>query len=238
MFKIVDTIDAIELERDFLESHANERGRLATLWIGLNNLAATISKSEKRLAPDTENVVGGFGNLPGLRPGERGTLECCCHWYALSASSFVQLFAWLNVKQKDTNNTPLNELITEQVRRQIKDYVKAVLPDVLVFRNKIAAHYALTDPRKDDNSVLLSASTMDPIGWSRGRLICGSPGGGFVVTRSRKDPETGQRVTQDSSALSSWTPTEVHEQLSKRYSFRSTHDDEAVGEPTPPTNPA
>lgn len=217
--KIVDEVDSIELSADFLECHSNERGRLATLWIGLNNLAATIRKSEERLAPAIEDAVGAFGNLPELLPGERGMLECCCHWYALSACSFVQLFGWLNIRAQDSIGTPLAELVTPQVKEKIKDYVKAVLPEVVIFRNKIAAHYALTDPLRDDNSALLSASTMDPIGWHRGRMSCGSPGGKGILTRSRINPETGERISHDSSALASWIPTEIHEQLSTRYRF-------------------
>jgi hypothetical protein len=90
-----------------------------------------------------------------------------------------------------------------------KEYIKSVdeIRDVVTWRNKVAAHFAITDPHEEDNPMTLETSIMYPVSYDAGRFRVGSwvPG------------VTYQDGTKHESEIPPWSLTEVHEKVSARY---------------------
>ena len=89
---------------------------------------------------------------------------------------------------------------------QAKAYVKSVMPRLLNYRHKVAAHLAITDPRKDNEADLI-ASVMTHIIYVRGRFCAAS------LTPIVKNNNNEIKVSKDIS----WSLTLAHERLVKRY---------------------
>ena len=90
----------------------------------------------------------------GLVDGQPlGFLSCACQSYAVSAGDHAQLVGWLSTDRPEA----------------AKQYTNRVLPRLLQYRNKVAAPFALTDPRRD-NEADLAASVMTQVVYARGRL--------------------------------------------------------------------
>ena len=81
-------------------------------------------------------------------------------------------------------------------------YIKRIAPDVLKWRNKIAAHRAATDPRSDSLSMLMY-STMPTVTYESPYYRIG----GLTITM-------GDGIVSDFQA---WSLTERYEELVPRY---------------------
>ena len=81
------------------------------------------------------------------------------------------------------------------------------MPRILNYRNKIAAHYAIVEPRGDDNEADLLTSIMTQIVYARGRLCAAA----LLPRLSGKEKEI--TVSKDYS----WSLTLAHERLVNRY---------------------
>lgn len=120
-----------------------------------------------------------------------GALSCLFQWYAVSACNYAQLVGWLHTKDP----------------KAAKQYVKRVMPTVLGYRNKVAAHLAITSPRAEDNVADLAASLLTQIAYGEGRLLAGA---------IRQRVPDGQELIGPTRNLS-WSLTGVHTALKKRY---------------------
>ena len=69
------------------------------------------------------------GNAPPLKGVPQGLIACSFHWYATSACNLVRLVGWLG---------------QEQNSKKADAYVGRVIPNVRIWRNKVAAHFAIT----------------------------------------------------------------------------------------------
>ena len=100
--------------------------------------------------------------------------------------NYAQLVGWL---------TTLNT-------QGAKDYVARVMPRLQNYRNKLAAHFARTDPRRD-NEADMAASLLTQVVYVKGRLLAGA------LTPVLED--TG--VTTDCS----WSLTVAHQGFRRRF---------------------
>ena len=114
-----------------------------------------------------------------------GLLSCAFQWYAVSACNYAQLVGWLVTR--DTGAA--------------KEYVRKVMPRLLDYRNKVAAHFAITDPRRDNEADLV-ASVMTN-NYVRGRLCAAA------LTPVIKNDSQEITVSKDIS----WSLTLAHEHL-------------------------
>jgi hypothetical protein len=89
-----------------------------------------------------------------------------------------------------------------------KEYVKRVAPRVLNYRNKVAAHFAITQPYTTDNEADQAASIMTNIIYAHGRL--------FAAALTPVVVGDGKHEIQVSQDLS-WSLTLAHEKLVNRY---------------------
>lgn len=119
-----------------------------------------------------------------------GRLSCQFQWYAVSAYNYAQLVGWL--VYGDT--------------AQAKTYVNRVMPNIAKYRNKVAAHFAITDPRKDDNVATLSASVMTYIVYAKGHFYAGSV-----------SPKTVETQEIEKSNIPAWSLTLAHQELNERF---------------------
>jgi hypothetical protein len=186
---ILDTVEPIELTD--AEEHFDARMALARLSEGLFWVYRTVSEVERqtRLQASKDNtevdVVGGV-----LENKPLGLLSCAFQWYAVSACNYAQLVGFLATGKPD----------------DAKAYMRRVLPRISLYRNKVAAHFAMADPRRD-NEADLAASVMTHIVYARGRLCAAA------LTPVVKGATTEVVVSRDYS----WSLTLAHERLTPRY---------------------
>ncbi len=188
---ILDFIDKLELPDTEVENHYDARMALARLGEGLFWIHQEVTKIEielrKEAAKDNTQVAIAGGMLENQ---PFGLLSCAFQWYAVSACNYAQLIGWLATR--DTNSA--------------KKYVKKVMPRLLNYRNKVAAHFAITDPLRD-NEADLAASVMTHIIYVRGRLCAAA------ITPVLKN--NGQEITVSKDF--SWSLSLAHERLVPRY---------------------
>ncbi len=110
-----------------------------------------------------------------------GILTCHFHWFANSLVNylrFVGLIELLNEKNWTFKDVSAHKNI---VKDHCGSYVLSVIPDILHWRNKVSAHFSVTDPRNDDNiadftySVMHQVSFMIPH-YETGRINFGTDG--------------------------------------------------------------
>jgi len=188
---ILDYIDNLELSSDLAKEHYESRMALARLGEGLFWLHREVGKIELQMRKEAVKddvqlaITGGI-----LDDKPIGLLSCMFQWYAISACNYAQLIGWLITQ--DTNKA--------------KKYVKEMIPRILSYRNKIAAHYAIAEPRGDNEADLI-ASIMTQIVYAHGRLCAAS------LLPILDGDEKEITVSKDYS----WSLTLAHERLTKRY---------------------
>ena len=190
---ILDYIEGLELpdegqstqERSALD--ALRRLRVGLTWL-YRNVAELEATARARAAP--ENVA--FTLVGGVMEGmPMETVACAFQWYAVSACNYVQLVGWLSTKETEA----------------AKAYVKRVLPDLVLYRNKVAAHFSLADPRKEDNVADLLASVLTRVVFLQGYFLVNAE----LPTIGTEDGD----VTPEHRL--SWAFTAQHRSLARRY---------------------
>ena len=135
-----------------------------------------------------------MGNSPELTGIPKGLLTCAFHWYAISACQYVRTVGAIANRHDNTLPRPL-------------DYVKAVIPEVLAFRDKVAAHFAWTTKHKQDSDAERLASIIPSLTFDDDSFFIGSLEIG--IKRSGK--------TTDSREIQPWSITKTHKRMCKRY---------------------
>lgn len=164
---------------------------LARLGEGLFWVYRTVGELERqaRLEAAPEDIrLAVAGGILESKP--MGLLSCAFQWYAVSACNYAQLVGWLATRNPEA----------------AKAYLKKVLPRLSQYRNKVAAHFALADPRRD-NEADLAASVMTHVVYAQGRLCAAA------LTQVVKDGATEIVASRDLS----WSLTLAHERLIPRY---------------------
>ena len=188
---ILDYTDHLELDVSQEMAHHHSLMALGRLAEGLSWLSREVAAIEREgqaeAAPDNTliAIVGGILDNKPL-----GLLSCAFQWYAVSACNYAQLVGFL----------------ATQDPAAAKEYVKRVMPRLARYRNKVAAHYALANPSRD-NEADLAASVMTQVVYVHGRLCAAA----LTPVLSSAGQEI--RVTKDIS----WSLTLAHQRLTRRY---------------------
>ncbi len=188
---ILDHLENLVLPDEEADDHFDARMALARLAGGLYWLNQEVSQIEADLRKEgaVDDIIAGL--VGGVLDGKPLALwSCAFQWYAVSACNYAQLVGWLA-----TRDTAL-----------AKAYAKRVIPRLLNYRNKVAAHFAITDPRRD-NEADLAASVMTHVVYLHGRLCAAA-----LSTAVRSG---GQQVTISRDL--SWSLTLAHERIVPRY---------------------
>jgi hypothetical protein len=89
------------------------------------------------------------------------------NWYAVSLTSYLRLIALVDLMQK--KGWQSDDLADKSNKKIIKPYgdryVESVVPDIKRWRDKVAAHFAASDPRPEDTLATLELTIMNPIAF-------------------------------------------------------------------------
>jgi hypothetical protein len=134
------------------------------------------------------------------------------HWFSVSTINYVRLVGYLKGIQNGhikIEDSPLDKMKRQNIKEICNNYVKSikVLGPVEAYRNKVAAHFAITDPRSDDNFVTMNFSAINKTGLSDSKLV--SKAEINLVQNSN-----GDLIAED---ISIWSITKVFEELSPRF---------------------
>jgi hypothetical protein len=138
------------------------------------------------------------------------SIACHFHWFGNSICNLARLAGFIRAMhtgcftRADLNNSAKYKT----VKNEVDGYVDGVreLADVKVWRDKVGAHFAITDPRKTDNVATLDMSVIFPVTISKGRYFVGE----FQMTRRNS-------TWVFTSEIPSWSVTEVFEAIFPRY---------------------
>ncbi len=190
MEAILDYIDDIKVSGDVFNSPNNEYWELVCLKDGLEALYKQAVKFDeaavKAVNPDGKLQISLAGNVPALSHIPKALLTMIFHWYAISACQYVRVIGKIASKTD-------------------KEYIQQIIPDVLTFRNKVAAHYAwYSNPNdKRDNPAEKAISVMPKLSFETDsfHMMAFELGTKGYTTENLKP----------------WSIVKVHEQLKNRY---------------------
>jgi hypothetical protein len=192
----------------------NELTTLNYLSVGLLHLAHGVAKVEAPIREREQNSNEkrwGYGNLPDLPPGAVYMLPCLFHWFGVSVINYARLVGFLSglASNKFSRQDLEDKKVLETVNKHCKNYVDNIseLKEVKLWRDKVAAHFAITAPKKEDNIAMLDFSVMYPVGYADNRFRVN------VHTFTRTD-SVG---IEHQATLLPWSVTEVFEMMESRY---------------------
>ena len=187
----------------------NELATLNCLATGLEKLVQEVRVLEQPIQIYERNnrkknfFFGSGFNLP---IGAEQLLPCYFHWFGTSVCNYARLTGFLSgiATGVFSRNASLDTANYGLIKKHCDSYVDSIseLEPIKVWRNKVFAHFAMTDPRPKDNAALLDASVMSPIGYFDGRFRVG----GMVIGSSGADVE-----------MPPWSVTESFELLASRF---------------------
>jgi len=185
---ILDHIDNLELPDQLVRKHHNDLVQLRVLAEGLHYLNSMVTGI-------VEGARVAWAKNPNALPrnvAPQALIRCAFDWYAVSACNFIRLVGWLAHEADNTCPEP-------------HEYVKKVIPAVLTYRNKVAAHFAKASPGRDGAATLV-ASTLPSLSWINGIPTVGA----FRVTIRRQGHLTQSEDWQ-------WSLMQTHRELLPRY---------------------
>lgn len=201
---VIDKILEIQVDPN---RYNNECNALIHLRSGLLALYNSVKPLELSIN-EKHSGLSFFGHNPELIPDESYfMLPSIYHWFALSIVNYSRLVGYIVARDQGHVTDADLQLKPERVKikKACNAYIESLsdIKEVLKWRNKVAAHYALTDPRPDDNISTLEASIIYPVSFDDGRFRTGM----WIYSK-------GEGLD---SEIPSWSLTEIFELLSKRY---------------------
>jgi len=163
----LDYIDKIIVNLE--NSHTHNLDTLKYLGEGILFLANLIKKEEEILkkGPYTKSTffLGSSSNkfLPNV-----------FNWFSISVTSYCRTVKFLDIMQKNNWTTKDVFRNKQKIKDGCEEYIKKVVPEIYTWRNKIAAHYAITDPKKEDNEATLEYSLLTPVTWLNNHYCVGA----------------------------------------------------------------
>jgi len=188
-----------KISLDIRKPPVNNLHALNYLPIGLFSLAMDVMIAEGRKHNEHQGqfAVEMFSLIPPIVP-------CAFHWFSTSVVNYVRLIGLIDLLNKmgwssDDTIVPDNR---KAIRSHCTEYVKGVIPEIYEWRNKVSAHFAITDPYDNDNLGTLEESVMNSIAYVAPRYRAGA------LKFSTKG---------ETSTLPNWSVTETYERLIERY---------------------
>jgi hypothetical protein len=132
------------------------------------------------------------------------SIVCEFHWFANSIVNYARLVGFVEImgKQGWEIEHLSDKRIGTEVNEHCRRYVQRVMPDVYIWRNKVSAHFAATDPFSKDNWGTLQDSMIHPISYSRP----------YFFANSHSFSKGGEV-----SEIPEWSLTQTFEKLSSRF---------------------
>ncbi len=163
---------------------------------------------ERRCGPNKVTTFSFGLDFDGTRV-RLDVIACFFHWFGVSACNFVRLVGFIHgLERKLFTRADLEAKASfKTIKAAVDGYVNSVteLDNVLVWRNKVGAHFAMTDPYKDDNIATLDMSVIFPVTFENRYFV-----GGLTMGK-------GNQTAFHTSQLPRWSLTEVFEALVPRF---------------------
>ncbi len=195
---ILDNVEGFWVPSERFETLCNEYWALVCLKDGLQLLYGQTKAWEEKVAPRVELETGQkfvyMCSGSAMPPAPYTLLTNYFHWYAISVCQLVKTVGAIALKDGQTTARP-------------KSYAETVIPEVIPFRDKVAAHFAWATKNSQDNDAERLASIIPQVTFVNGRYVVG----GYQISR------TIAGKSSDSSEIRQWSLTEVHERISQRY---------------------
>ena len=195
---ILDHIDNIVVPGEVFWEPINEYWALICLRDGLEFLYHQAARCDelvkKQINPQDKLRFEGLGNLPEFNQIPKMLLTCAFHWYAISACQYVRTVGAIAHRQDNTKLIPL-------------EYVRKVIPEVLAFRDKVAAHFSWATQHSQDNDAERLASILPPLTFINDSFHVGA----FTIALR------GSGRTSTSKSIQPWSICKIHQQLRQRY---------------------
>lgn len=103
-------------------------------------------------------------------------IACWFSWYCVSLHNYLRLVALVELVNRE--HWSITDVSDPENSKKIKNhctkYVEEVIPEIHRWRNKIAAHFAITAPFNGDNQALLEFSAMNNITYSKPHFYAGA----------------------------------------------------------------
>jgi hypothetical protein len=206
---VLDHIDNISVPGNVFERPSNEFWALMCLQHGLEFLYHQAVKCDQvameGLGLQEGDEFGGIGNVPGLNRVPKTLLTCAFHWYAVTACNYAKVVGAIAHRQDSSRPLP-------------GPYVEKVMPEVVAFRDKVAAHFAWATRNSKDNEGERIASILPPLSFVGNSFEVGA----FVVGLGSHGKHTY------SQAIAQWSIRKVHERLRLRYWPQQKREDGAA----------
>ncbi len=170
-------------------------------YVGLKILADSVRELECAYVandPYAANVVFHMSSgVPDIVP-------CAFNWFSVTLVNYLRLVGLVELMNSNGwKSSALADPANRQaIKTHCKNYVKDAVPEVYLWRNKVAAHFAATDPFHDDNIGTLEQSIMNPVMYRYPYYYVG-------LAQWNKAGETSQ--------LPTWALTKVYEHLRTRF---------------------
>ncbi len=195
---VLDHIENISVPGDPFREPANEYWALICLRDGMELLYRQATRCDEavkqRVNPsDAAHFVGG-GNLPDFHQVPQSLLTCAFHWYAISACQYVRTVGAIAHRRDPGRPRP-------------DVYAQSVIPDVIAFRDKVAAHFAWSTQSNRDNDAERLVSILPPLTFVDDSFYVGE----LKATVRRSG------TVSDSGSIRPWSISKIHEQLRRRY---------------------
>jgi hypothetical protein len=174
-------------------------GALRSSCEGLTMLAHTVRDAERNLIasdPHAESVVlHAFPRVPSI-------ISCAFDWFSVTLVNYLKLVALIHLMNiRGWKSSSLNDRKKQdEIRKHCSSYAKRVAPEVSVWRDKVAAHFAATDPRSDNLGTVMQ-SVMSEVEFKYPYYYVG-----LLKFTSRTEK----------SALQTWALTKVYDDLRPR----------------------
>jgi hypothetical protein len=196
---VLDHLNGITL--DPVDPPFNNYQAFHSNYAGLKILADTVREHERQYAaadPYAEHVVlHAFTSVPPVVP-------CAFNWFTTTLVNYLPLVALVDLMA--TRKWKSVALVDPRNHRDVKthctDFVRKAVPEVYRWRNKVAAHFAATDPFRDDNLGTIEQSIMNPVSYRYPHYYVGS---------------WQLNAQGQTSALPEWALTKVYEDLGPRF---------------------
>jgi hypothetical protein len=192
--------------------HFNELRTLQTLTRGLHQLYRMVKfrelEFERRCGPNRITMTSFGIDFDGTRD-RLDIIACFFHWFGVSVCNFTRLVGFIHgLEHKLFTRADLEAKASfKTIKTAVDGYGNSVteLEKVLVWRNKVGAHFAITDPYKDDNIATLDMSVIFPVTFENRYFV-----GGLTMGK-------GNPTAVHTSQLPCWSLTEVFESLVPRF---------------------
>lgn len=116
------------------------------------------------------------GTFSPFSSGFPPTLGSAFNWYSISLTNYLRLIALVDLMQR--NNWHENDIADRanqsNIKDKCKDYASQAAPDIYRWRNKVAAHFAATDPVDSDTLATLKLTVMNPIAYNYPHFYVGA----------------------------------------------------------------